>query len=314
MKNQPSIDLSLVIPIKNESEQIKPLLKRLDPILTKLALKTEILFINDGSADDSLAILRKRQKQDKRIAIIDLSRNFGKEAALAAGMHYARGDAIITMDADGQDPPELIPDFVARWREGFEMVVAQRTDRQSDGVIKHKSADWFYRLFNSIGDTQLIPHAGDFRLFDRKVIEAYRLLGERNRFNKGLFAWLGFKQTTIAHRREPSGRASRWPSGKLFMLALDAFLSFSTIPIRIWTVLGVISAFSALGFAFYIIISTLLYGSDIEGYASLMVMILMIGGINMIGIGILGEYISRTFTESKQRPLYIIRAFYRDDD
>ncbi len=298
------IALSIVIPVKDEAEQIKPLLERLAAVIDALDLTTEILFVNDGSKDDTLARLLKSMSTDERIGVIDLSRNFGKEAALAAGMHHARGRAVITMDADLQDPPETIPEFIKHWRDGADMVVGQNVS------IHYRSSDWFYRIFNYIGDTKLVPHAGDFRLFDRRVVEAYRQLGERTRFNKGLFAWLGFQQHILPYQKALTKRRSRWRFIQLFMLALDALVSFSTMPLRIWTILGFFIALTATGFAGFIIASTLIYGADVPGYASLMVVMLLTGGINMIGIGLLGEYISRAFTETKRRPLYIIRKNY----
>ena len=303
-----AIMLSVVIPVKNEAEQIEPLLKRLLKTIDALDFETEILFVNDGSTDETLARLLDFISKDKRIGMLDLSRNFGKEAALAAGLHHARGAAVITMDADLQDPPEVIPEFIKHWREGADMVVGQNVS------LRYKTSDWFYRIFNYIGDTKLIPHAGDFRLFDRQVVEAYRQLDERSRFNKGLFAWLGFKQHILPYEKVRTARQSRWPFFQLFMLAINAFLSFSTAPVRLWTGLGFLTAFAALGFAVFIITTTLVYGRDVPGYASLMAAVLLVGGINMIGIGLLGEYISRTFTESKGRPLYIIRKDYRKDE
>ena len=301
------IDLSVIVPVKNEAGQIKPLLERLTTVIDALDLSTEILFVNDGSDDDTLAELLAMMEKDERLSVLDLSRNFGKEAALAAGMHHARGSAVITMDADLQDPPEIIPEFIKHWRAGADMVVGQNVS------IHYRSSDWFYRIFNYIGDTKLVPHAGDFRLFDRRVVEAYRQLGERTRFNKGLFAWLGFKQHILPYKKALTKRRSRWRFIQLFMLALDALVSFSTMPLRIWTILGFFIALTATGFAGFIIASTLIYGADVPGYASLMVVMLLAGGINMIGIGLLGEYISRAFTESKARPLYIIRKNYPQD-
>ena len=301
------VDLSVIVPVKNEAGQIKPLLERLTAVIDALDLSTEILFVNDGSDDDTLAELLAMMKEDERLSVLDLSRNFGKEAALAAGMHHARGRAVITMDADLQDPPEIIPEFIKHWRAGADMVVGQNVS------IHYRSSDWFYRIFNYIGDTKLVPHAGDFRLFDRRVVEAYRQLGERTRFNKGLFAWLGFKQHILPYKKALTKRRSRWRFIQLFMLALDALVSFSTMPLRIWTILGFFIALTATGFAGFIIASTLIYGADVPGYASLMVVMLLTGGINMIGIGLLGEYISRAFTESKARPLYIIRENYQRD-
>ncbi|WP_417518492.1 glycosyltransferase family 2 protein [Minwuia sp.] len=305
--HQPPL-LSVVIPVKDEADGLDRLFDALMPVLDGITDDVELLFINDGSDDRTVEMLAARRADDPRIRILDLSRNFGKEAALTAGLHHATGQAVVTMDADLQDPPDLIAEMVAAWREGAEMVTARRTSRSTDSFMKRFTANGFYRLFNRISDTQLPTNAGDYRLFDRAVVEAFRQLGERTRFNKGLFAWLGFRQTFVYHERPPGTRdESRWKPLKLITFAVDGILSFSTLPVRLFTIGGLIVAVLALGFALWIVLATLLFGRDVPGYASMMVSILLIGGINMFGIGLLGEYVGRTFTETKQRPLYLVR-------
>lgn len=310
-----NIELSVVIPGKNEAEQIEPLFARLIPILEATGLAWEILFVNDGSTDNTLEVLLKKRSTDERIGVIDLSRNFGKEAALSAGLHNARGAAVITMDADGQHQPELIPDFVRHWQEGFEMVVSQRIDRRAEGWWRFIAAGGFYRIFNWFSDIQLIPHGGDFRLFDRKVVEAYKQFSERNRFNKGLFALLGFRQKIISHPSENKTdvRPTKWGWKKLFGLAFDAFFSFSKLPLRLWMFFGALAILFALGFLVYIIYTIVIFGRDVPGYASLLTVIVLMGGVNMVGVGVLGEYLHRTFTETKARPLYIVREIHQND-
>ena len=308
------IDLSVVIPGKNEAQEIEPLFARLVPILENLELKWEILFVNDGSTDETLDILLEKRSRDSRYGVIELSRNFGKEAALSAGLHHARGSAVITMDADGQHQPEIIPEFVRHWRAGFEMVISQRLDRKAEGWARYLTAALFYRIFNIAGDVRLIPHGGDYRLFDRKVVEVYKQFSERSRFNKGIFALLGFKQKIIPHPSEEKSsiRPTKWGWKKLFALAFDAFFSFSKLPLRVWMFFGTLAILASLVFLIYIISGILFYGRDVPGYASLLTVIVLMGGINMIGVGILGEYISRIFTETKRRPLYIVSALHQD--
>ena len=307
--------ISVVIPVKDESEGLERLFGALMPVLDRITPDAELLFVNDGSEDDTVAALMARRESDPRIRVVDLSRNFGKEAALTAGLHLARGQAVVTMDADLQDPPDLIEAMVEKWREGAEMVTARRTTRDTDSFAKRLSATGFYHLFNRISDTKLPVNAGDYRLFDRAVVEAFRQLGERTRFNKGLFAWLGFRQAFVYHERPKGTRdESRWKPLKLIGFAIDGILSFSAMPIRLFTIGGLIVALLAMLFAVWIVLQTLLFGRDVPGYASMMVSILLIGGINMFGIGLLGEYLGRTFTETKRRPLYLVRSDTGADD
>lgn len=298
--------------MKNEADGLSILFDNLLPDLEICKRPYEIIAVNDGSTDNTLSCLRELQKTIPHLRIVDLSRNFGKEAALTAGIAAARGDAAIPVDADLQDPTNLIPKLIAKWEEGYEMVIAVRDDRSLDSFPKRVFSNCFYRIFNFFSeDIQLIPNAGDFRLLDRKLINAFLTLPEKTRFNKGLFAWLGFRSCIVTHSRpERAVGKSKWNYRKLFRFALDGITSFSAAPLKIFSYIGFLTATFALIYGIYIVIHTLLYGNDVPGYPSLIALILFFGGLNMIGIGILGEYISRIFIETKQRPLYIVRHVY----
>ncbi len=307
MRAQDPFRLSLVVPMYNEAEVIEGFFARVLPIVAAQSDDYEIVCIDDGSCDATRPVLARFRAEDPSIKIIGLSRNFGKEAALAAGLDHATGDAVIPIDADLQDPPELIPDLVARWREGYDMVLAVREDRRTDTAIKRLTAGLFYRIVHGLSETPIPANAGDYRLMDRRVVEALRLLPERTRFAKGLFGWLGFRQATVPYTRpERAAGASKWRYWRLWNYALDGIFSFSTLPLRIWTYLGVLIALGAGAYISFIVARTLLYGVDVPGYASLLVVVLFFSGLNMIGLGMLGEYIGRVFIEVKQRPLYLI--------
>lgn len=300
--------LSLVVPMYNEEDALPIFLARVIPIVEKITPDYEILCINDGSRDDTLAMLMAENGRNPRIKIIDLTRNFGKEIALTAGLDFANGDAVVPLDADLQDPPELIPDMVEKWREGFDMVVAIRGDRSSDSFFKRVTANLFYRAIGRMGDVPIPANAGDFRLMDRRVVDALKRLPERTRFMKGLFAWLGFKQTTVTYARPPrAAGVGKWKAWQLWNFALDGLFSFSTLPLRIWTYFGLLTALVALGYGTYISVRTIRFGIDVPGYASIVVMLLFFSGMQMIGLGIIGEYLGRIFLEVKQRPQYLVR-------
>ena len=307
--------LSIICPMHDEQENVQPFLDKVLPVLASLSHTFEIICINDGSRDDTLDLLLQAHKRDPRIQVLDLSRNFGKEAALTCGLDHARGQAVIPMDADLQDPPELIREMMRMWQQGFEVVLAQRTDRSSDGFFKRKTAEWFYRLHNSISEPAIIPNVGDFRLMDRKVVDALKKLPERHRFMKGLFAWVGFRQAVIPYTREQrQAGKSKFSGWKLWNFALDGITSFSTLPLRIWTYLGVAIAAFSFSYGAFIVGRTLLFGRDMPGYPSLITVILFLGGVQLIGLGIIGEYLGRIYNESKGRPTYIIRDKYDDDE
>jgi len=297
----------------NEGAALASFFGRLLPSLERTGESFEIVCVNDGSSDDTLARLRDLQLREPRVRVIDLSRNFGKEAALTCGIDHARGRALIPIDADLQDPPELIGEMVRAWHQGSDVVLAQRTDRSSDGLIKRKMAEWFYRIHNAVSDSPLPANVGDFRLMDRKVIDALMSLPERNRFMKGLFAWVGFRQTTVPYVREvrTAGR-TKFSGWRLWNFALDGITSFSTAPLRIWSYLGLAIAFCSFSFGIFIVARAILLGRDLPGYASIITAVLFLGGVQLIGIGVLGEYIGRLHSEVKARPIYIVRERYED--
>jgi len=300
--------LSIVVPVFNESQTLDLFFDRLSPILDSTGFDYEILCVNDGSRDDTLSRLLETRAINPRLKILDLSRNFGKEPALTAGLEHSSGDIVIPIDVDLQDPPELIPKMIEKWHEGYEVVLGVRADRSTDSFMKRFTANSFYRLFGRISQVEMPSNAGDFRLMDRRVVDALKHLPERTRFMKGLFAWLGFKTTSIEFKRENrSAGEGKWGGWKLWNFALDGIFSFSTAPLRIWTYIGLIlSALSAI-YLLYVVVDTLLYGNPVEGYPSLVAIMLFFNGTILMGMGIMGEYIGRIFLETKQRPVYLIR-------
>ncbi|WP_344697646.1 glycosyltransferase family 2 protein [Sphingomonas limnosediminicola] len=268
----------------------------------------EILFVDDGSSDSTLAAIAAAHSKDSRIQALSLSRNFGKEAAISAGLDYAAGRAVVPMDVDLQDPPEVLAEMVEKWRAGFDMVFGVRRCRSSDPLPKRLTADLYYRAHNWISTDKIPENAGDFRLLDRKVVEVIRALPERNRFMKGLFAWAGFRQAAVEYDRvERNVGSTKFNYWQLWTLALDGITSASTAPLRVWSYIGAAVAIFALGYAGLIMSRTLILGIMTPGYASMMVSMLFLGGVQLISLGILGEYVGRILTETKQRPLYVVR-------
>ena len=307
-----SVELSLVIPVKDEEEAIDHCLARLVPVLESMddpaARSFEILFVDDGSTDRTLEAIRKAHAADPRIRGISLSRNFGKEAALSAGLDAARGKGVVPLDVDLQDPPEALPKMVAKWREGNDVVYGVRDNRETDSLPKRLTADLYYRAHNWLSSDKIPEHAGDFRLLDRRVVEVIRRMPERNRFMKGLFAWAGFRQAAVSyHRQERKVGRTKYNYWKLWTLAIDGITSASTVPLRIWSYLGAFVALGAIAYAAFIIIRTLALGIQVPGYASMMVAVLFLGGLQLLSLGVLGEYVGRILTETKGRPLYVIR-------
>lgn len=303
--------ISIVCPFYNEQDVVAAFFGRLIPVLNETQEEFEIICINDGSSDNTLLGLLAAQGRYPGVRIVDLSRNYGKEAALTAGLDIARGDAVIPIDADLQDPPELIPRLLEKWREGFEVVLAQRVDRSTDGWFKSHSAGWFYRVHNRLANVQLAENVGDFRLMDRCVVEAIRQLPERQRFMKGIFAWVGFRTGAVEYVRETrTGGATKFSGWRLWNLALEGITSFSTMPLRVWTYVGLAVALASLGYGMFIIAYTLIHGADLPGYGSLFVAVTFLGGLQLIGLGVIGEYLGRTYTEAKQRPVYIVRKIH----
>jgi glycosyltransferase involved in cell wall biosynthesis len=307
--------VSVVIPLLNEQDALLQLFARLDHVLTQLTgFDFEFICVNDGSTDQTLDHLLTLARSRTDIVVVDLSRNFGKEAALSAGLAVASGDVVIPFDADLQDPPELISTMLEKWRTGYEVVLAKRQDRSTDTYFKRTTARIFYKIHNLVADVPLPEDVGDFRLMDRAVVEALNKLPENCRFMKGLFAWIGFRTITITYRREErsTGRSSFAP-WQLWNLALEGITSFSLSPLKVWTYLGLTIACAAMIWGGWIAVRTLVWGVDVPGYASIFVAVLFLGGIQLIGIGMLGEYLGRTYLESKRRPPFVIRKVYGKD-
>ncbi|MGH8541982.1 MAG: glycosyltransferase family 2 protein [Stenotrophobium sp.] len=301
-------EVSLVIPCHNESAGLAGLFVTLIPIISAATHSFEIVVVNDGSADDTLVRLLEWQQSILQLRVIDLSRNFGKEAAVAAGLQHCRGRCAILLDADLQDPPELIPQMLARWHGGYESVVAVHSLRGSDSLWRRTLTKGFYRLLNAVSDTAMTENMGDFRLLDRAVIDAFLALPERTRFNKGLFAWIGFRQCRIEHERPArTSGASKFTYRRLFGLAIEGITSFSSTPLRISTYAGGVISLLSFLYGSYILLRTLIYGNPVPGYASIFVAVMFFGGINLLSISVLGEYVGKIFVESKQRPLYVVR-------
>ena len=310
---EPSVvKLSLVVPVFNEAETISPFVDRvIDVFRDEVAIELEFVFVNDGSTDATLESLLARQRSEPRIRIVDLTRNFGKEAALTAGLETASGRIVVPMDVDLQDPPEIILQMIEKWRCGFEVVLGRRINRDSDSWAKRASAAWFYRTHNRLASPGLPENVGDFRLMDQCVVEALKQLPESRRFMKGLFAWVGFKTAFVDYARPPRvAGTTKFNGWRLWNFALEGVTSFSTAPLRIWTYLGLVASVMAFGYAAYIAIRVLVEGVDVPGYASLMVAVTFFGGLQLMGIGILGEYLGRTYIESKRRPIFLVRRVY----
>jgi glycosyltransferase involved in cell wall biosynthesis len=305
------IKISIVCPFFNDEDMVDLFMEEVTAVVKPLNMPFEIVCVNDGSTDNTLQKLLQAKKNFTNIRIINLSRNFGKEAALTAGLDFTKGEVIIPIDADLQDPPELIKSFISKWQDGFDVVLAKRTDRSSDTVVKKLTAQLFYKFHNIISHTELHENIGDYRLMTRKVLNAVQKLPENQRFMKGIFAWVGFKTTIVEYKRN-SRRAGKtsFNGWRLWNLALDAITSFSTVPLRIWLYIGFLISFLAFSYGSFIVLRTLIIGVDLPGYASLLTSILFLGGIQLIGIGVLGEYIGRMYIETKRRPPYIVEKEY----
>lgn len=304
--------VSIVVPVFNEQDSVRSFLERVCGVFEELNdASLEFIFVNDGSTDKTLDCLLTCQTVRHDLKVLDLTRNFGKEAALTAGFCAATGDVVVPMDVDLQDPPDLIPKMLEKWREGYEVVLAKRTSRSSDSLVKRASAALFYRMHNKMAHPKIPEDVGDFRLMDRIVIEALKLLPESRRFMKGLFSWVGFRTTYVSYARPKrlAGK-TKFNGWRLWNFALEGFTSFSTAPLRVWTYLGSGVAVASFLFALFIVTRALVAGVDVPGYASLIVAVTLLGGLQLMGIGILGEYLGRTYIESKRRPVYLIRRVY----
>ena len=306
--------VSIIIPCHNESGNLATLYTRVCAVMDEAGEPWEMICVNDGSGDDTLLQLIALHHQDRRVRVIDLSRNFGKEAALTAGLDAAQGEAAIPLDADLQDPPELIPELLARWREGFDVVNAVRLSREGESWLKRASAHVFYRIINRMSDVEIPPDTGDFRLLSRPVLDALQTLPERRRFMKGLFAWVGFRSTNVYYHRAPrhAGKTT-WNYWRLWNLAVEGITSFSQVPLQLAAYLGFVVSLLAFLYAVWLVISTLVYGNLVKGYPSIMVTLLFLGGVQLMALGVIGEYLGRIYEESKHRPIYLVRQVWGEE-
>lgn len=302
--------LSIVVPTYNEQESIRECHRRLTTALSTVGIDYELLFVNDGSIDRTLSILEELQQLDPHVSFVDLSRNYGKEIALSAGLDVADGAAVVVLDADLQDPPELIPLLLAEWRKGYDVVYGQRVERKGETWLKRATALMFYRVMQKIGRVSVPADAGDFRLLSRRATLALRRFREQHRFMKGLFAWIGFPQKAVQYQRDPRfAGETKWNYWSLWNFALEGITSFTTIPLRLSTYVGLTTASGAFLYGAYMLIRTLLYGNPVAGYPSLVVIVLFLGGMQLTAIGVIGEYLGRIFNETKQRPLYFVNRY-----
>ena len=303
--------LSVVVPAYNEQDVLPEFHRRLATVLDSIPMDVEVLYVNDGSTDHTLNLLRAFQQEDPRVTILDLSRNFGKELALTAGLDHASGDAVVVIDADLQDPPEVIPAFLAEWDHGYDVVYGRRVARDGETRLKRASAYVFYRLINAVSQIPIPRDTGDFRLLSRRAVESLRQLREQHRFMKGLFAWIGYGQIAVPYHRDPRyAGQTKWNYWRLWNFALEGITSFTIGPLKAATYLGILTALGAFGYVAFVIWRTLWYGDPVAGYPSMMVAILFLGGVQLMTVGVMGEYLGRMFDESKHRPLYLLNALH----
>ena len=307
----PRQTLTVVVPAYTEAAVLAQFHARLAAVLDGLDVDAGVLYVDDGSRDATWQVIGELARADARVAALKLARNFGKEAALTAGLDQVDADAVLVIDADLQDPPELIPQFIARWREGYDVIYGQRLARDGETWLKRATAAGFYRVMQRLSSTQIPPDTGDFRLMSRRALDAMRGLRERQRFMKGLFAWVGFPQVALPYRRDPRhAGVTKFNYWKLWNFALEGITSFSTAPLRVATYVGLVTALIAFGFGLWIIAKTLLWGNPVAGYPSLMTVMLFLGGMQLMALGVIGEYLGRLYMESKARPLYLLDAYH----
>ena len=302
--------LSIVVPVYNEQDVLPEFHLRTSKALDAMGANAEILYVNDGSRDRSLAMLCELQGTDSRVSVINLSRNFGKEIAVTAGLDHSTGEAVVIIDADLQHPPELISTLVQRWREGFDVVYATRMERQGETPLKKLTATYFYRLLHRLSEVPIPRDSGDYRLLSRRAVNALIQLREQHRFMKGLFAWIGYPQTSVPYRQDPRfAGETKWSYWKLWNFAIEGITSFTTLPLKIASYLGIVTAITAFLYAIWIVLKTLMWGEPVAGFPTLMVVILFLGGVQLTALGIIGEYLGRTFNETKHRPLYLVESY-----
>lgn len=304
--------ISVIVPAYNEEIVIKSFYQKISSVLDSQPFEAEIIFINDGSTDSTLEILLQLKKLDFRIIIVDLSRNFGKEIAMTAGLDCCKGDAVVIIDADLQDPPELIPELILKWQAGYDVVYAKRISREGESPLKKLTSKAFYRILKHLSRVNIPEDTGDFRLMSRRAVNALNSLRERNRYMKGLFAWIGYPQIAVLYHRDPRyAGETKWNYYGLWNLAVEGITSFSTAPLKISTYMGLLTATGAFLYGIWIIFKTLIYGDPVAGFPTMMAIILFLGGTQLLALGIIGEYLGRIFSESKQRPLYLINGLYQ---
>lgn len=309
------VQLGIVIAAFNEAAALPAMHARLAKVLDAMGLPAQVVYVDDGSRDDTWPVMLGLAAADPRVRLLRLSRNFGKELALTAGLDHVDADAVVVLDADGQDPPELLPEFVARWREGHDVVYGTRASREGESWLKQATARAFYRVMNRVSDTAVPADTGDFRLLSRRVVDALRGLRERQRFMKGLFAWVGYPSTSIVYQRQPriAGR-SKFNYWRLWNFALEGITGFSTAPLRVATYLGLGTALLAFGYGLWIIVKTLAWGETVQGWPSMMAVVLFLGGVQLMALGVIGEYLGRLYLEAKQRPLYLVQEWRGGQD
>jgi polyisoprenyl-phosphate glycosyltransferase len=302
--------LSVIVPTYNEQEVLDEFNRRLTAVMENIEAEYETIYVNDGSSDLTLDTMQNLQAHDRHISVVDLSRNFGKEVALTAGLDHARGDAVIVIDADLQDPPELIPVLFAKWQEGHDVVYAQRSERQGETRLKKLTAYLFYRLISRVGHVEIPQDTGDFRLISRRALDAINQLRENHRFMKGLFAWVGFDQVAVQYDRDSRfAGESKWSYWRLWNFALEGITSFTTTPLKLATYLGLVTAMVAFVYGIWVVIKALFYGDPVAGYPSLMAVMLFLGAVQLMTLGTIGEYLGRTSDETKRRPLYFVKNY-----
>ena len=299
--------LIVIVPAYNEAAVLEVFHERLSRVLDELPLEGSVLYVDDGSADGTWDIIESLARRDARAGALKLSRNFGKEAAMTAGLDEVDADAVVVIDADLQDPPELIPALIEQWRAGYDVVYATRSARTGETGFKRLTSSAFYRTMERLSNTPVPRDTGDFRLLSRRALEALRQLRERQRFMKGLFAWIGYRQTAVHYQRDPrhAGK-TKWNYWRLFQLAVEGITSFSTAPLRVATWTGLSASILAFGYGLWVLTKALLYGDPVRGYPTLMLVILFLGGVQLLALGVIGEYLGRNYAESKQRPLYFV--------
>ena len=303
--------VSILIPSYNEEKVLHLLYLRLKALIDSLPqYEWELMFINDGSSDNTLAVIHSLRKEDARVNVVDLSRNYGKEIAMLAGFDYVNGDCAVVIDADLQDPPELITQMLQYWEEGYDDVYAKRRSRQGESFFKKKTSEWFYKILQRTTKITIQLDTGDFRLLDRSCVEALRKIRESSRYTKGMFSWIGYNKKEILYDRDPRAAGeTKWNYFKLFSLAIEGITSFTTAPLRISTFIGAIVSLSSFVYMVYILIDTVFNGNPVAGYTSTIVIVLFLGGVQLLSLGLLGEYIARIFVETKRRPPYFVRSF-----